>query len=69
MAAMPHRVLLADDDRAIRESLDLEGYHVTEVREIALTHGGARPGGGAVIGFVAGADLLLPNFNPDHVDG
>jgi two-component system response regulator MprA len=32
---MPHRVLLADDDRAIRESLvralDLEGYHVTEV--------------------------------------
>ena len=37
MAAMPHRVLLADDDRAIRESLvralDLEGYHVTEVAD------------------------------------
>jgi two-component system response regulator MprA len=37
MAAMPHRVLLADDDRAIRESLvralDLEGYHVTEVTD------------------------------------
>ncbi|MEA5365229.1 response regulator transcription factor [Amycolatopsis sp., V23-08] len=34
---MPHRVLLADDDRAIRESLvralDLEGYHVTEVTD------------------------------------
>ncbi len=32
---MPHRVLLADDDRAIRESLvralELEGYQVTEV--------------------------------------
>ncbi|MEV6874652.1 response regulator [Amycolatopsis sp. NPDC051128] len=37
MAAMPHRVLLADDDRAIRESLvralNLEGYHVTEVTD------------------------------------
>ncbi|WP_370973360.1 response regulator transcription factor [Amycolatopsis sp. cg9] len=37
MAGMPHRVLLADDDRAIRESLvralDLEGYHVTEVTD------------------------------------
>ena len=37
MAAMPHRVLLADDDRAIRESLvralDLEGYQVTEVTD------------------------------------
>ncbi|MFG1643511.1 response regulator transcription factor [Amycolatopsis sp. NPDC049252] len=37
MAPMPHRVLLADDDRAIRESLvralDLEGYHVTEVTD------------------------------------
>ncbi|MEV4053613.1 response regulator transcription factor [Amycolatopsis sp. NPDC049688] len=37
MAAMPHRVLLADDDRAIRESLvralDLEGYLVTEVAD------------------------------------
>ncbi|MEV6831984.1 response regulator transcription factor [Amycolatopsis sp. NPDC051102] len=37
MAAMPHRVLLADDDRAIRESLvralDLEGYRVTEVAD------------------------------------
>jgi two-component system response regulator MprA len=34
---MPHRVLLADDDRAIRESLvralDLAGYHVTEVTD------------------------------------
>ncbi|MFI5589455.1 response regulator transcription factor [Amycolatopsis sp. NPDC051758] len=37
MTAMPHRVLLADDDRAIRESLvralDLEGYRVTEVTD------------------------------------
>ena len=37
MAAMPHHVLLADDDRAIRESLvralDLEGYRVTEVAD------------------------------------
>ncbi|HEY2060799.1 response regulator transcription factor [Amycolatopsis sp. NBC_01480] len=34
---MPHRVLLADDDRAIRESLvralELEGYRVTEVTD------------------------------------
>ncbi|GHF31817.1 two-component system response regulator MprA [Amycolatopsis bartoniae] len=34
---MPHRVLLADDDRAIRESLvralDLEGYRTTEVTD------------------------------------
>lgn len=34
---MPHRVLLADDDRAIRESLvralELESYQVTEVAD------------------------------------
>ncbi|WP_285479939.1 response regulator transcription factor [Amycolatopsis sp. NBRC 101858] len=37
MAGMPHRVLLADDDRAIRESLvralELESYDVTEVTD------------------------------------
>ncbi|MEU7788962.1 MULTISPECIES: response regulator transcription factor [unclassified Amycolatopsis] len=37
MAGMPHRVLLADDDRAIRESLvralELERYDVTEVTD------------------------------------
>jgi two-component system sensor histidine kinase MprB len=50
------------------------GLGLAIVREIALAHGGAvfagpRPGGGAVVGFTVGADRLLPNSHPDHVDG
>ncbi|MEU4524699.1 HAMP domain-containing sensor histidine kinase [Amycolatopsis sp. NPDC024027] len=50
------------------------GLGLAIVREIALAHGGSvfaepRPGGGAVVGFTVGADLLLPNSHPDHVDG
>ncbi|OXM65810.1 HAMP domain-containing sensor histidine kinase [Amycolatopsis vastitatis] len=50
------------------------GLGLAIVREIALAHGGSvfagpRPGGGAVIGFTVGADLLLPNSHPGHVDG
>ncbi|GHF94040.1 MULTISPECIES: HAMP domain-containing sensor histidine kinase [Amycolatopsis] len=50
------------------------GLGLAIVREIALTHcggvfAGPRPGGGAVVGFTVGADLLLPNSHPGHVDG
>ncbi|WP_020638953.1 HAMP domain-containing sensor histidine kinase [Amycolatopsis balhimycina] len=50
------------------------GLGLAIVREIALAHGGSvfagpRPGGGAVVGFTVGADLLLPNSHPGHVDG
>jgi two-component system sensor histidine kinase MprB len=50
------------------------GLGLAIVREIALAHGGSvfaepRPGGGAVVGFTVGTDLLLPNSHPGHVDG
>ncbi|WP_284740579.1 HAMP domain-containing sensor histidine kinase [Amycolatopsis sp. RTGN1] len=50
------------------------GLGLAIVREIALAHGGSvfaepRPGGGAVVGFTVGADLLLPISHPGHVDG
>ncbi|MGW5740519.1 ATP-binding protein [Amycolatopsis sp. NPDC003861] len=50
------------------------GLGLAIVREIALAHGGSvftepRPGGGAVVGFTVGADRLLPNSHPRHVDG
>ncbi len=50
------------------------GLGLAIVRDIALAHGGTvfaepRPGGGAAIGFTIGADLLLPNSHPRHVDG
>ncbi|WP_329048863.1 ATP-binding protein [Amycolatopsis sp. NBC_01488] len=50
------------------------GLGLAIVRDIALAHGGSvfaepRPGGGAVVGFTVGADLLLPNSHPGHVDG
>ncbi|MEV6624871.1 ATP-binding protein [Amycolatopsis sp. NPDC051106] len=45
------------------------GLGLAIVREIALAHGGEvfagpRPGGGASVGFVVGADLLLPDSQP-----
>jgi two-component system sensor histidine kinase MprB len=50
------------------------GLGLAIVREIALAHDGAvfagpRPGGGTVVGFTVGADLLLPDSHPGHVDG
>jgi two-component system sensor histidine kinase MprB len=50
------------------------GLGLAIVRQIALAHDGAvfagpRPGGGAVVGFTVGADLLLPDSHPGHVDG
>jgi two-component system sensor histidine kinase MprB len=50
------------------------GLGLAIVREIALAHDGSvfagpRPGGGAVVGFTVGADLLLPDSHPGHVDG
>ncbi len=50
------------------------GLGLAIVREIALAHHGSvfaepRPGGGAVVGFTVGADLLLPDSHPRHVDG
>ncbi|MEV6641486.1 HAMP domain-containing sensor histidine kinase [Amycolatopsis sp. NPDC051371] len=50
------------------------GLGLAIVREIALAHGGSvfaepRPGGGAVVGFTVGADLLLPSSHPGHVEG
>ncbi|MEV6639371.1 ATP-binding protein [Amycolatopsis sp. NPDC051371] len=55
-------------------SLPGSGLGLAIVREIALAHDGSvfagpRPGGGAVIGFTVGADLLLPDSHPGHVDG
>jgi two-component system sensor histidine kinase MprB len=50
------------------------GLGLAIVRDIALAHGGTvfaepRAGGGAVVGFTVGADLLLPNSHRRHVDG
>ncbi|WP_410574747.1 ATP-binding protein [Amycolatopsis sp. cmx-4-61] len=50
------------------------GLGLAIVREIAVAHGGTvfaepRPGGGAVVGFTVGTDLLLPISHPRHVDG
>lgn len=75
---------IADDD-AVRvfdrfhradgaRGLPGSGLGLAIVRDIALAHGGRvfaepRPGGGAVVGFTVGADLLLPNSHPGHVDG
>jgi two-component system sensor histidine kinase MprB len=48
------------------------GLGLAIVREIARSHGGdvfagPRSGGGAVVGFTVGADLLLPDSQPGHV--
>jgi two-component system sensor histidine kinase MprB len=45
------------------------GLGLAIVREVALSHGGevfaaSRPGGGAVVGFTIGRDLLLPDSQP-----
>ncbi|MGK3206846.1 HAMP domain-containing sensor histidine kinase [Amycolatopsis sp. MEPSY49] len=75
---------IADDDAARvfdrfhradgARGLPGSGLGLAIVRDIALAHGGRvfaepRPGGGAVVGFTVGADLLLPNSHPGHVDG
>ncbi|MEV4143827.1 HAMP domain-containing sensor histidine kinase [Amycolatopsis sp. NPDC049691] len=55
-------------------SLPGSGLGLAIVREIAVAHSGSvfaepRPGGGAVVGFTVGPDLLLPISHPGHVDG
>jgi two-component system sensor histidine kinase MprB len=47
------------------------GLGLAIVREVARTHGGEvfagpRPGGGAVVGFTVGAEVLLPHSQLDH---
>ncbi|HEY2060800.1 MAG TPA: ATP-binding protein [Amycolatopsis sp.] len=47
------------------------GLGLAIVREVARTHGGEvfagpRPGGGAVVGFTIGAEVLLPHSQLDH---
>jgi len=60
---MPHRVLLADDDRAIRESLvralDLEGYQVTEVADGVSALATARQGAFDVLII----DVMMPGVD------
>ncbi|MGW3960630.1 ATP-binding protein [Amycolatopsis sp. NPDC005003] len=60
----------ADEARSLPGS----GLGLAIVREIAVAHSGSvfaepRPGGGAVVGFTVGPDLLLPISHPGHVDG
>jgi two-component system sensor histidine kinase MprB len=55
-------------------SLPGSGLGLAIVREIARSHGGKvftapRSGGGAVVGFTLGAEVLLPNSKPGHVEG
>jgi two-component system sensor histidine kinase MprB len=55
-------------------SLPGSGLGLAIVREIARSHGGEvftapRSGGGAVVGFTLGAEVLLPNSKPGHVEG
>ena len=64
------RFFRADDARSLPGS----GLGLAIVAEVAAAHGGvgfveARPGGGARIGFLLGADTLLPNSNPQSVVG
>jgi two-component system sensor histidine kinase MprB len=54
-------------------SLPGSGLGLAIVREVARSHGGEvftapRSGGGAVVGFTLGADVLLPNSKPGHVE-
>ncbi|RJQ82099.1 response regulator transcription factor [Amycolatopsis panacis] len=64
MAGMAHHVLLADDDRAIRESLvralELEGYRVTEAEDGVQALALARRGG---------FDVLIVDVMMPGVDG
>jgi two-component system, OmpR family, sensor histidine kinase MprB len=55
-------------------SLPGSGLGLAIVRDVAQAHGGsvfARPraGGGAAVGFTVHGARLLPNSEPDHVDG
>ncbi|GAB3887653.1 HAMP domain-containing sensor histidine kinase [Kibdelosporangium lantanae] len=64
------RFYRADSARALPGS----GLGLAIVRQIAQSHGGdvfagPRPGGGAVVGFTVGGDVLLPHSQPDQAGG
>jgi two-component system sensor histidine kinase MprB len=72
---------IADGDRVFdrfyradsARSLPGSGLGLAIVREIAVTHGGevfavSRAGGGAVVGFTVGPEVLLPDSQPGHIE-